>query len=181
MTELKTTQSIPTTLHLRSEVQPSDVQDVRRIVEASQFFSAAEVDVAVELVQERLQKGAASGYEFLFAEHPVLVQDRLRQQVIGYVCYGEIPCTVGSYDIYWIAISPDHQRNRIGQQLMQSVELAAKKLNARRLYIDTSGKPLYTPTRNFYVRCGYNIACELADFYAPGDSKIIFEKAIPPH
>ena len=52
----------------RREVRESDREAVRSIVESSGFFSAAEAEVAVELVEERLHKGMASGYDFLFAE-----------------------------------------------------------------------------------------------------------------
>jgi len=44
------------------------MDSVRGIVESSGFFSAEEVEIAVQLVQERLTKGIQSGYHFLFAE-----------------------------------------------------------------------------------------------------------------
>ena len=47
---------------------------------------------------ERLEKGAASGYEFVIAEDD--------SSMVGYACFGEIPCTVGSYDLYWIVVDP---------------------------------------------------------------------------
>ena len=37
----------------------------------------------------------------------------------------------------------------------------------------------YAPTRAFYLRCGYEIAAELPDFYEPGDGKVIFVKTLP--
>ena len=46
---------------LRHELVPADRQAVRAIVERTGFFSPAEVDVAVELVDERLARGEASG------------------------------------------------------------------------------------------------------------------------
>ena len=49
-----------------------------------------------------------------------------------------------------------------------------------RVYAETSGRPLYESTRAFYLRCGYRREAELADFYAPGDAKVIFVKTIPP-
>ncbi len=41
----------------REEVKPEDAENVRRIVESSGFFSPEEVQVAVELVEERLNRG----------------------------------------------------------------------------------------------------------------------------
>jgi hypothetical protein len=67
----------------REEVSPGDRESVRRICEISGFFSAEEVDMAVELVEEHLAKGVASGYHFLFAQHG--------DTVLGFACYGPIP------------------------------------------------------------------------------------------
>jgi hypothetical protein len=49
---------------------------------------------------------------------------------------------------------------------------------ARRIYADTSSRPQYEPTRRFYEACGYRREAFLADFYAPGDGKIIFGKEL---
>src|SRR5206468_3475497 len=54
----------PVGIKLREKVRPEDCQLVREIVAATGLFRAAEIDVAVELVEARLEKGAASGYEF---------------------------------------------------------------------------------------------------------------------
>ena len=32
--------------------------------------------------------------------------------MIGYVCYGPIACTVGSFDLYWIAVDRRRARGR---------------------------------------------------------------------
>ena len=42
--------------------------------------------------------------------------------------------------------------------------------------IETSARELYRPTQRFYERCGYEAEARLKDFYAPGDSKIIYVK-----
>src|SRR3977135_447998 len=79
---------------LRFDVRPSDSNAVRSIVDRTGFFRPDEVDVAVELVDEHLKRGTASGYHFVFAESEGVV--------VGYACYGPIVCTVSSFDLYWI-------------------------------------------------------------------------------
>ena len=81
---------------LRYDVHEQDLVTVREIVESTGFFYPPEVDVAVELVEERLRKGEASGYFFAFAE--------LDGRTVGYACYGPIACTASSFDIFWIPI-----------------------------------------------------------------------------
>ena len=154
----------------RFEAKPSDAQAVREIIATTGFFRQDEIEIAVELVDERLSKGDASGYHFVFAEND--------GEVAGYACYGPIPCTIGSFDLYWIAVDPKFQRHGLGQTLMQAAESAIRDSGGRHIYIDTSGRPQYEPTRSFYKRCGYEIATTLDDFYETGDDKVVWRKIL---
>jgi ribosomal protein S18 acetylase RimI-like enzyme len=162
--------TLPPGLRLREEPIPTDREVVRRIITDSGFFTNAEVDIAVELVDERLAKGPASGYEFVFIESA--------GSVLGYASYGEIPCTTGSYDLYWVAVDKSRQRRGIGRLLVELTEERLRKMDARKVYIETSTKPLYDPTRAFYTRCGYHPVATFPDFYAPGDGKVVYEKTL---
>jgi D-alanine-D-alanine ligase len=155
---------------LRERVDPSDRQTVRSILESSGFFYPAEVDVAVELVAERLAKGEASGYFFLFAEGP--------QGTAGYACFGPIACTQTSYDLYWIGVRQDQRRRGLGRRLLAASEEAIRQKGGRRVYVETSSRDLYEPTRQFYLRCGYRVEAVLEEFYGPGDGKVVFVKVL---
>ena len=157
-------------LTLRYDVVKADVTRVREIVESTGFFHPPEVDVAVELVEERLRRGDASGYFFAFVE--------LEGVAIGYSCYGPIACTASSYDVYWIAVHRDEQKNGIGRWLMTLTEQLIRSREGRRIYVETSGRPDYLPTRSFYERCEYVKAAELPEFYGDGDSKVIYLKVL---
>ena len=154
----------------RYDVTPSDPAALRALVKSTGVFSRVEEDVAVELVEERLAKGRASGYHFVFAE-----QDG---RMYGYACYGPIALTIGSYDLYWIAVDRSTQGQGLGRLLLDKVEELVRQEGGRRIYIETSTRPPYTPTRAFYVRCGYPLAAVLEDFYAPGDGKAIYGKGV---
>lgn len=156
------------TVTLRQTVTPKDRDHVRAIVESTGMFRPDEVDVAVELVDERLAKGEPSGYYFVFAE--------LGGQVVGYACYGPIACTVSSYDLFWIAVRQDLQGAGVGRKMIEQCERLIQEAGGSRIYIDTSGRAQYTPTRRFYERCGYTLEANLKDFYAPGDDRVIFVK-----
>src|SRR4030043_81121 len=149
----------------REEPRPSDMERVREIVVSSGFFSEAEIEVAVELVQERLNKGVESGYYFLLAE-----QD---QKVVGYSCFGPIPCTVESYDIYWIAVQQELRRSGLGVEILKNVEERIREMGGKRIYVETSSRQQYRPTRSFYRRCGYRKEATLESFYSYGDHKVI--------
>jgi ribosomal protein S18 acetylase RimI-like enzyme len=157
-------------LAIRKDVRPEDQATVRKIVEATGYFSGDETDVAVELVEERLAKGDASGYHFLFAE--------VAGAVIGYAVYGPVPATRYSYDIYWMAVYPDFQGRGIGGKLLATCESLIQRAGGRQIYMDTSARAQYEPTRRLYETRGYRQAAYLSDYYAPGDAKIIYEKVI---
>lgn len=158
------------TITLRQTVQPADRDHVRTIIESTEMFRPDEIDVAVELVDERLAKGTASGYHFVFAE--------LDDLVVGYACYGPIACTVSSFDLFWIAVRQDQQGLGLGRKLLAESERLIQQAGGTRIYVDTSGKAQYTPTRRFYEHCGYALEATLAEFYAPGDDRVIFAKVI---
>ncbi len=154
----------------RTRVRPEDAGIVREIVTSSGFFSPAEVDVAVELVDEHLAKGEASGYLFLFAQEG--------DRTVGYACYGPIACTTASYDLYWIAVHADHRGRGLGQALSREVEQLVKARGGKRIYAETSSRAQYEPTRAFYERCGYSRDAEMRDFYAPGDGKVVYVRVL---
>jgi ribosomal protein S18 acetylase RimI-like enzyme len=155
---------------LRFEVRESDHDAVRSIVERTDFFRPDEVDVAVELVDERLKRGAVSGYDFVFAE--------TSGSVVGYACFGPIACTLASFDLYWIAVDPAAQGQGLGRLVLAAAERQIAAAGGRRIYIDTSGQPKYAPTRSFYERTGFRCEARLVDFYAAGDDRLIFSKAV---
>ncbi|MDH4073006.1 MAG: GNAT family N-acetyltransferase, partial [Gammaproteobacteria bacterium] len=70
----------------------ADAAAVRELVASTGYFSADETDIAVELVDETLARGDASGYRFLFADAP-------DGSLAGYACFGPIPATTSSFDL----------------------------------------------------------------------------------
>jgi ribosomal protein S18 acetylase RimI-like enzyme len=154
----------------REDPSPSDADIVKDIVTSSGFFSRDELEVAVELVLERLNKGLSSGYHFVFAE--------VGKEVIGYSCFGPIPCTTESYDIYWIAVQEKLRGSGLGREILERVERKISDMGGKRIYVETSSREQYSPTRSFYMRCGYKEESTLRDFYSPGDHKVIFLKVL---
>lgn len=159
-----------TPLTYRYEALPEDRDRVRAIVDSTGFFNPAEVDVAVELVDDRLAEGPASGYWFVFAE--------IEGQTVGYSCYGPIAATQCSFDLYWIAIHNDFRRRGLGRVLLGESERKIAEAGGHRIYVETSNRDHYIPTRVFYEQNAYLREAVLKDFYAPGDDKVIYVKAV---
>lgn len=157
-------------LSFRTELRASDPAAVRHIVESSGFFYTHEVDVAVELVEAALAEGPASGYHFVFAE--------LDGKTVGYGCVGPIACTQSSFDFYWIAVHESCRGHGVGRRLVAACEERMRELGASRVYVETSGREQYAPTRHFYRACGYEEVAVFPDFYAPGDAKVVYLKVL---
>jgi len=157
-------------LNWREAVTSEDAARIRRLVAGTGMFSAAEVDIAVELADERVAKGRNSGYEFVIAEED--------GRMIGYSCYGATPATKGTFDLYWIVVGADYQGRGFGREILARTEAAVRQIGGARLYVDTSGTEKYAPTRAFYRKSGFRKVAELPDFYGAGDSKVILVKDV---
>ena len=154
----------------REEIKQKDVNNIREIVLSTRFFRDDEIRIAVELAEERLANGPASGYHFIFAE--------IDGEVAAYCCYGLIPCSLSSYDIYWIATKAGIQGKGVGSSLLSKAEAIIASLGGKNIFLETSSKELYEPTRQFYLRNGYATEAVLSDFYEPGDAKVILRKRL---
>jgi ribosomal protein S18 acetylase RimI-like enzyme len=165
--------SIPEMVHVgldwRSAVTAGDVGRVRSLVASTGFFNAAEVELAADLVTERLTKGLSSGYHFVLAERGA--------NLVGFACYGPIYGTRDSFELFWIAVAPEEQRRGLGAQVYARAEAAMAEAGAKNIYADTSSSDRYAGTRFFYERMGFRERARLPDFYAPGDGKIVYVKA----
>jgi ribosomal protein S18 acetylase RimI-like enzyme len=158
-------------LVFRHDVSSSDRGAVRDITASTGFFNDEEVLISVELVDEALLKGEASGYIFLVCEDG-------SGKILGYTCYGPVPGTKESFDLYWIVVSREHQGEGIGRRLLAKTEKDIARRGGARIYAETSSRELYMRTRAFYITSGYVHEASLKDFYAPGDSKIIYVKQL---
>lgn len=160
-------------LSFRASLESGDVELVRQLTRDSDRFSRIEIDLAAEMVQDRLARGLdTTGYHFLFAQWGPGVP------ALGYACYGPVPLTTSSWDLYWIAVAKGAQRRGIGRRLLAEAERRAQAFGAGQFYIDTSGRADYEASRAFYAAAGYREAASLPDFYAPGDAKVIFTKQL---
>lgn len=157
-------------LVMRSRLVPEDRTAILAILQSTGFFNPAEVTIALELLDDGLARREVSDYKFLVAESA--------GRVVGYSCLGPVACTKSSWDLYWIAVSPDTQGTGIGRKLVAASEDLARRHGATRMYVDTSGREQYVPTRAFYERCGYKQAATFPDFYAPGDGKVVYLKVL---
>jgi ribosomal protein S18 acetylase RimI-like enzyme len=148
----------------------SDIKRVMEIVESTKFFYDHEVEIAAELVAERLSHGESTGYYFVFAE--------VDGVTAAYSCYGPITMSATSFDLYWIATHNDYRGQGVGRKLLDETCNQARAMGCKILIAETSGLEHYAPTRAFYISNKFDLEAKLKNFYAEGDDKLFYTKRI---
>ncbi len=152
----------------RTEVKKSDPETIREIVTSTGFFNPEEIEIAVELADEFLAKGIESGYQFIFLDH--------KNDTMGYSCYGKIPGTKNSYALYWIAVHEKFRNQGLGKVLLQETEKEIFNQDGNGIYVETSSRAQYVPTRMFYEKNGYLLKTRFEDYYDEGDDLVFYLK-----
>lgn len=86
--------------------------------------------------------------------------------------------TDGTWNMLALAVLPDLQGKKVGTALVQAVEDDLKKKGQRILVVDTSSKDEYALTRKFYAKNHYEEEARIRDFWAKGDDKVTYRKAL---
>jgi GNAT superfamily N-acetyltransferase len=141
---------------------------IEEITRAVGRFRDDEIVVALEVFDAAIRP-IPDSYQVLGAE--------LESRLVGWICWGPTPCTLGTYDLYWMAVDPEIQGAGVGTALLQEMERRLKGV-ARLIVIDTAGRPDYSATRAFYQARGYSPVSTIPDFYAPGDDQVVFVKRV---
>lgn len=157
-------------ISFRTIPEKRDINRVMEIIDSTKFFYDHEVEIAVELVAERLAHGESCGYHFVFAE--------VDGVTAAYSCFGPITMSDTSFDLYWIATHNDYRGKGIGKQLLEETCNEARKMGCKILIAETSGLPHYEPTRVFYINNKFDLEARLKDFYKMGDDKLFYTKRI---
>lgn len=142
------------------------------LTEATGFFHSDEIEIVREMLDSLADPASADEYIW------IVYRESEDSPPLGYACYGPASLAVGTYDLYWIAVDPNYRDKKIGSALLNHIETDLVKRRARQLYIETSDKPQYAPTRAFYERRGYTLVAHFRDYYDIGDGKVTYFKAL---
>jgi len=136
-------------------------------------FRPDEVAVALGVLDAGLGIGRQKDpdYELAGAE--------LDGTLVGWACWGPTPCTIGTFDLYWIVVDQAWKGRGGGTVLVEEMERRVAG-RCRMIVVETAGRADYTATRAFYERRGYRAAARIADYYAPGDDLVTYVKNVPP-
>jgi len=150
-----------------------DREPLRSLVAATGMFTDDEVAIALELIDAVLDVPGQKDYIIRVSEE--------EGKVAGYYCVGPTPATEGTFDLYWVTVDPARQGRGIGRALDDHAVALVRDMGGRLLIAETSSRPVYAPTREFYVKRGYRELARIAGYYRPGDDLVVFGKYLTQH
>lgn len=156
---------------LLRELTDKDREPIEAILRNTPAFREIDIKIALELIDDRATKREKSDYQFVVASDA--------ETVLGYACYGPIPLTEESFDLYWLAVAPGRQRRKVGTSLMAKVIEQVIRQGGARIYAETSSANEYAPARSFYAASGFVEAARLPDFYRRNEAKVIYCLQLP--
>jgi ribosomal protein S18 acetylase RimI-like enzyme len=149
---------------------PADTPVLVQLAGETGFFKPHEVEALKEVLDDYHDHNQQHGHRCVTREE--------RGNVVGFAYYAPAAMTDRTWYLYWIAVSKAVQGKGIGKVLLTHLEDEIRGLGGRVLFLETSSLPLYEPTRNFYLKNGYDQEATLRDYYADGDSMVVFRKKL---
>lgn len=151
------------------KIRPTKSEDLaalRRVVTETGLFPA---DLLPEMVGGFLANNNGEERWLSFEEDGA---------VIGFCYAAHEKLTEGTWNMLAIAVLPESQGSGAGKALVRHLENDLRSDGERVLIVDTSGTDGFAATRAFYKSVGYTEEARIRDFWAAGDDKIVFWKAL---
>jgi ribosomal protein S18 acetylase RimI-like enzyme len=152
--------------------QPNDLDAVLRVAQSTRVFTADELAVVQEMFDGIFHPNTYNDHTFL------VYRKNDSNKIAGFIVYGPVPMADRIWDLYWIGVDRAAQGAGIGGALLEQLEKDITRRGARALYLETSDSALYQPARTFYERHGFECVAHLPDYYAPGESMLIYRKRL---
>ena len=154
-------------------VVAKDLGRIKQIAVAAKMFTVDDVDFFDDMVHGYCD-ATLEGHQWFAVESADGV-------VVAAAQFAPEPFADRMWNLYFIAVDPEHQGQGIGRSLMSHIEADLQKRGdsqARTVIVETSSTDQYTRTRKFYADLGYDEEARIRDFYGPGDNKVVFWKSV---
>ena len=153
-------------------IRPAKREDTAAVVDlviAAEMFSAEDAWFIEAMLADYFDGNEDEGHECVIDDDGDL---------LGVAYYQPESAADRVWDLTMIAVRPDSQGQGRGASMLRRVEEDLRARNQRLLLVETSSLPQYDLTRAFYVKCGYEEEARIRDYWAAGDDKVIFRKAL---
>ena len=150
----------------------ADKATLMALAEGTGVFKPMEIEALSGVFDEFFEEYEAQGHKCVTYEDG--------GQVLGFAYYAPTWMTDRTWYLWWIAVSKQQQAKGVGTALLLHLEQDIRAQNGRLLLIETASLPSYEPTRRFYLKHRYEQAAVIKDYYADGDSLVVFGKRLTP-
>lgn len=148
---------------------PGDIEHILSLAEAAGLAAGSELEELAGMLGVFFDGALGDGHQWL-------VDDDGSLCAAAY--FAPEMMTQGTWNLYFIAVQPALQGQGRGGKLLSHVEHHLKDKGERILIIETSGLASFELTRAFYDKHGYDEEARIREFYAAGDDKVVFRKAL---
>ncbi len=137
-----------------SGIAPGDVETVLELASSSGLFSPNAMLSVEDMAWDSAYGGGGEDHTFLLARTGEPGGGRM----VGFLCYGPIARWSGNYELYAIAVAPEHQRRGIGSALVAEMNRRVTEVLGRRIFLETGAREAFEGARRFYEAAGFE--CE---------------------
>jgi GNAT superfamily N-acetyltransferase len=151
-------------------ITPADTPTLVALTEATAMFRPVEI----QALREVLDDFHATNHTY----HHALIHEA-NGEVLGFAYYAPAAMTDRTWYLYWIVVRKESHGQGVGTQMLRHLEEDIRTNHQGRvLFVETGSMPHYELTRAFYRKHGYDQHALLQDFYADGDSMVVFRKRL---
>jgi len=151
---------------------PADKPILMALAEGTGVFKPSEIEALGGVFDEFFEDYEAQGHKCVTYEKD--------GQLLGFAYYAPTWMADRTWYLWWIAVTKQVQARGVGTALLHYLEEDIRNQNGRLLLIETASLPSYEPTRRFYLKHRYEQAAVIRDYYADGDSLVVFSKRMTP-
>lgn len=148
---------------------PDDVNALLALAEATGLFGPNHIEELAQMLNQYFSNKTGN-QEMWFTDYG--------NEPVGVAYVAPERMTEGTWNLYLIAIHPNHQGRGRGASLLRHVEQTLAERGERVLLVETSGLEDFEYVRAFYRKNGYDEEARIREFYAAGEDKIIYRKAL---
>jgi len=149
---------------------PADKPILMALTDGTGVFKPMEIEALGGVFDEFFEEYEAVGHKCITYEKD--------GELLGFAYYAPTWMTDRTWYLWWIVVTKQVQARGVGSQLLHYLEEDIRNQNGRLLLIETASLPSYEPTRRFYLKHHYEQAAVIPDYYADGDSLVVFSKRL---
>lgn len=148
---------------------PDDTSALLALATATGLFESNQIEELAQMLNQHFSDETDS-QDVWFTDYD--------NEPVGVAYVAPERMTEGTWNLYLIAIHPDHQKQGRGAALLRYVEQMLAERGERVLLVETSGTDEFKYVRVFYRNSGYEEEARIRDFYTDGVDKIVFRKVL---